>query len=267
VASLLAFVAGCSSGPTDVVGAPVNCGAGTTLSGSDCVAADGGLEDATSGFDAHAADGATTADATTADVTLQDGSADARPPEDASNADGSGEAGEPPPDPCPEQTPPPVDVGYIDCDSTCCAANADCDGNVPEATYCTDSTCSTGPFMVRDQGVDSFIVRTPDHPGSNATCATRCPGSGFAYGVGVTLDPTHVTPVQVTVGPPWEIVGYSTTPYCPDSNSTVATTGCLFLNALAGGSIYIMTKDPNAPARNVTFTLANPQQCPTNADQ
>jgi hypothetical protein len=68
---------------------------------------------------------------------------------------------------------------------------------------------------------------------------------------------------RVHVAPPWEIITSSQAPYCTDSTSTVATGACAAVATHVNANVYVMTRDPNAPARNITFTaLTSKPSCP-----
>ena len=68
----------------------------------------------------------------------------------------------------------------------------------------------------------------------------------------------------VTVASPWEIVT-ETVPFCSqyDGGGAYVTTNCQWGYILGTTVFYVMTKDPNAPARNITITLSSGSQaCP-----
>jgi hypothetical protein len=82
------------------------------------------------------------------------------------------------------------------------------------------------------------------------------------YLIGLQIDTTYTDPFIVKVGEPWQIIYASETPYCTDTHNYPPTT-CRPIDPLGNANpIYIMTKDPNAPARNISFTLAKYTSCP-----
>jgi hypothetical protein len=125
---------------------------------------------------------------------------------------------------------------------------------------CSTTTCANGPLNI-GTGND-FVIRTPNAPGVDPACASRCPSGGYVFGVG--LDFANGGPwITIGVGAPWEIVSGSRSPFCADSTSQVTTTGCLSFATATNPNVYIMTKDPNAPARNITVLHTSTMQvCP-----
>jgi hypothetical protein len=236
----------------------VTCGSGTTLEGSQCVASsdsgpmvDGASEDhdATTGGE----DGPTDAGL---DATL-DVTPDVTKDADAAQFDANA------PDPCPVNDPPHKLEILDDCDPVCCGQDPLCQGSTGEAgqlQFCSDATCGSGPATLQENYGLSFVVRTPGHPGIDPACVSDCPDGGFVYGLGLTLNPQAPAIFDITVGPPWKIIQHSNTRYCTANGSTLAT-GC----AVAYGfpqTIYVVTDDPNAPARNITFSVVSTPTCP-----
>jgi hypothetical protein len=230
------LVAACSGASTPSIES--QCGKADAPCGSDDASVDAetrGLSDAT------------------LDARETDASSDARPTADAQLSDAS-EAGvtdapvdaEPPSDPCPN---PSTTKVLYDCDTKCFPG-----ANCSLATCGPTVTVNLLPFSV------PYIVRTPEAPGVDPHCATQCPGSGYVYGLGFNVDGTNPNSLIVRVGEPWEIIEYSRTPFCNDSHGYVKT-GCAILPDPIG-MIFIMTKDPNAPARDISFDLAGTQTCP-----
>jgi hypothetical protein len=86
-----------------------------------------------------------------------------------------------------------------------------------------------------------------------------CPSGGYVYGLGFSLS---VDPwVLVEVAPPWEIITSTQTRYCADSSAQVST--CAAVATQVNGNVYVMTRDPAAPARNITFTGSSTKpSCP-----
>lgn len=115
------------------------------------------------------------------------------------------------------------------------------------------------PQVVYDTSV--LVVRTPEAPGVDPRCTSLCPSDGYVYGVGLSLS---VEPwVLVEVAPPWEIITSSQTPYCADSLAKVSTVACAAVATHVNGNVYVMTRDPAAPARNITLTGYSTQpSCP-----
>jgi hypothetical protein len=97
-----------------------------------------------------------------------------------------------------------------------------------------------------------FEIRTPEAPGVDPNCDPLCPGKGYVYGVGFLVSNQNPFPngTIVKVSPPWVIVyGSSNTSFSCD----YTVTNCAEFLTGNTGPVYIMTKDPNAPARNATF--------------
>jgi hypothetical protein len=223
-------------------GNPLACGAGTQEVNRTCVA-----------LPADA--GAAPFDATTevaAPPVGDSGAGDEGPPS-AADAGQDTAPPEPPSDPCPDVANPGAFVA-LDCDSKC-------PGGV--AGSCDAYTCAltvTG-IMGRVNGTPlspPYQFRTPEAPGALSACTTQCPGSGYVYGLGFQIDTAYPGAFTVKVGPPWEVIKYSKLPYCTDATSFVVKT-CAYLAYPPSGYVFIMTKDPNAPARNV---LVEPQPDP-----
>jgi hypothetical protein len=153
----------------------------------------------------------------------------------------------PPPDPCPAPS----------------IYDTNCDRNCPHLTAsCPAALCGTQArsLIVTEQTVFPFIVRTPQAPGSDPNCATQCDAGGFSYGLGYTVyRPSGGPAFTARVGAPWVIVK-SQVPFCTDSYSQVGN--CESFPTSYGSYILVMTADPNAPARNVSFDTATAQPCP-----
>ncbi len=236
----LAAVAACSSNnsPTSTT-----CAGGETLVSGHCVAAqDSGALD-------HR--GSNTSAPPRRPPSPKAGPPSPPPPAAAGSDDGD-EGGPVPSDPCPS----PLMV-YLDCDPACSDAGG--------ASLCRPATCGHGPMFL-PQGWTSGVIRTPDAPGTDPSCASACPSGGaYAYGLGFAYaDMGAGGTFLVTVAPPWEIVT-ETVPYCSeyDGGSAYVTTNCQWGNLYGTTVFYVMTKDPNAPARNITITLSSgSQSCP-----
>jgi hypothetical protein len=228
------------------------CGPGTFIQNGECVSgqSDGGTE---SGSDAFVGGDTVAADTVGTDtVTSADGPFDSAPPD----------GGEPPADQCPNLSGPiPV---LLECDPVCCVQDPYCVQHKTDAgvdPQCSSATCDNGPLSHNQLGPVG-IVRTPGSPGVAAKCTSLCPSGGYVYGLG--FDFTSLGSfVKVQVGTPWEIVAHSQTPYCADANAIVTTTGCAVIGIAVDPFVYVMTKDPNAPARNITFQASSTQPaCP-----
>jgi hypothetical protein len=114
--------------------------------------------------------------------------------------------------------------------------------------------------------METIVLRTPNAPGVDPACAARCPGSGYVYGMGFTIGGTGpMGYVQVTVGAPWIMV-WAGDPYCDyfDASGPGQTmTGCLTGLVKGGDYFYVLTKDPNAVARNIEVSFSGtPFTCP-----
>lgn len=247
-----ASVVACSGTPETVT-----CGPGTTLVGSQCAAS----QDASVSDSSPALDG-TTPDAFTSDAyaPAQDGSLD-------SSLLSDGDAGEPPPDPCPIFGPITIDGGQhfqqvnYDCDPAC--ATTPWDGSQSDQAACASATCSGGETLMAcstfcsGNTADLTAIRTPNAPGIDSACAKNCPANPWAYGISATYYGIGVG-YTVKVSPPWYLVSGTTTPFCPDATSP--PTNCLWFDGTTNPIVYIVTTDPNAPARNVISE--NGPSCP-----
>lgn len=218
-------------------GAP--CGDGTMLRQGHCVSADSGSSDGS------------VSDATSDSTQPSEAGPEAdAAPDRAGETSADGDGGGSQADPCPTTQP------ILDCDTVCW------DGGGEAA--CTAASCGFGPITLPNQG-QSFVIRTPDAPGQDQRCTSGCPGSGFAYGVGIKVPGTGPAgAITITVGAPWEIV-YGGDPYCDyyDAGQGAVFSGCISGYTQGGDTYYVMTKDPSAPARNITITIsAQPVTCP-----
>jgi len=232
-----AWMAACSSSSAP---GTATCGAGTTLAGSQCVAVDASVTDSAGTPDTIGNEGATVeagADAPQ-DVTVDSWRVDA-------------EAGPPASDACPSGS---GSVTILDCDPSCAGS----------LSTCLTASCGGGP-MALPQNSPVMVVRTPDAPGTDPACTAACAASGYAYGLGFTFPGIGpVGAVLITVGPPWEIV-IGGDPYCDyyDAGQGSVTQGCVSADWQGGDSFFIMTKDPNAAARNITISFTSTLQvCP-----
>ncbi len=236
--SILGVAVACSGSPTPLLSTP--CGPGTTFFQGQCVLAQdaGAAADGESGL---TTDGGQRSDATPESDARQD------------VLDGSASPGSPdaPPqsDPCPSQSSTFI---VLQCDSRCPAMST---------ALCAETTC--GPKIVMSANFDKnlpVVVRTPEAPGTDARCQLQCPSAGFVYGIGFDLYPPSAVPFVAWVDPPWTIVA-SQTPYCPDAQLG-AEGNCIRYAATGGGGFFVMTQDPNAPARNVHFDMPAAHPCP-----
>ncbi len=113
-----------------------------------------------------------------------------------------------------------------------------------------------------NSGYGTWVIRTPSMPGSDSTCATDCPAQPWAFGLSVTVGPSYGHKgYAVTVAPPWYLITGTNTPFCP-KNSTMLPPNCLWFDGTTSELLYVVTNDPNAPARNVTFQYASQGMCP-----
>ncbi len=169
-------------------------------------------------------------------------------------------------DPCPTDT-----FVALECDPAC--------GDADVAT-CASAGCGLTHSVSLPAHELPYVIRTPSGPGTDAACASQCPGSGYVYGLGFVIpdgppyrDPP--TAFQVSVDPPWVIITdspsvssghFPTRPYCDVPDADVES-NCVSFVPGASGSIYVMTKDPAAPARNISFQAspagATPAGCPS----
>jgi hypothetical protein len=152
------------------------------------------------------------------------------------------------PDLCPEA----ADASYAfleDCDDHCTQSPQMMD-------RCPDLTCST---VVREiaggfsPSLDTDLFRTPNAPGTDPQCLTAC-SQGYVYGFGFRVGLGFS--IIVRVGDPWVIIAHSLQPYCTDSNSLVLShCARIDLSPTHAEYVFVMTKDPNAPARNITIQV------------
>jgi hypothetical protein len=233
--------------------APNNC--------DHCESPDGaGPEDSTADVSDSTAPDGSSQDAV-AD-TAHDGPADSPAPNEAS-VDGSSldaQDAATAADPCP--TSGPTGGVELDCDRTCCSADPVCVSQEDDAgtiPRCTAASCSGAPIALPTIAAEYYVVRTPNAPGADPACAQNCSSGSYAYGLGFQLNTNQPNGVSVTVGSPWVIV-QSSTPYCPEADAA-AQTGCVYIDVYK--PVYVLTTDPNAPARNITF-YASPT-CPADA--
>jgi hypothetical protein len=217
------------------------CGPGTTIEGNECLAmpADSGVADATN-------DSAPTAEASAGDTSAngadasRDGATTVDGAEDSAKETGpDGQA-----DPCPQV---PVAIVY-DC-------AGDCGPGILNDSDCQSATCAGGKTLsAYPYNLDSTaeVIRTPSTPGTDPVCAANCPSVGWAYAFGVTVNPQ--SPAQnykISVAAPWQLLVESTT-NCLDA-SFYQPISCLNFYSSASQTFYVLTKDPNAPARNLTI--------------
>jgi hypothetical protein len=222
----------------------MSCGPGTVAAKGECVSADGSVG---GGLDSEAQlDVAITRDASAdqgQDRLLQDGAVDERLLDDgAVPADA---AAEPPDlsDMCPVPSP------SVQCDPGCPNETA---------SACAMAICNAQPTLELPQpaqlNTTLFEVRTPDRPGTDPRCVTQCPGDGYVYGLGLHMD--WIGNIKLSVGPPWVIVRNDTTKMLCDANAKVFQ-GCAVFESPPTQPVFIMTQDPNAPARNVMIYQSN----------
>lgn len=239
------------------------CAAGTSPENGVCAVPDSGSTDAAASADVAATQttdsamifdsGSGIIDATsTNDALGQDaGEGDSALGTDAE----SGTA----PSSCPVESPGVAVV--VDCDEACADAGA--------MAPCATATCENGPIILMPlQAGFTQILRTPAAAGNDPACATDCPDGGYAYGLGIqfwgTTGDGPMGNVHMTVAPPWFII-YGGTRYCDYRDSGPGYTASCVNDTFIGGEVfYIMTKDPNAPATNVTikYTGNSFQNCP-----
>jgi hypothetical protein len=159
-------------------------------------------------------------------------------------ADASPDAPHSPPDMCPVE-PGPRFV-FLDCDPKCSPRTL---------ADCAQTTCAPAPRLTLGWTQSTpltlpYVLRTPDEPGVDPNCEAQCPGQGFAYGLGFKVDASRSGALQLKVAPPWFIIVATETPYCADQHAAPPQQ-CIWISSTDPRPIYIMTKDPQAPARNV----------------
>jgi hypothetical protein len=237
--------AACSGKEVASSGGPgLACGAGTVESNGVCVAVgpdgsilvDGGSDGPVILPDGAVGDGAT-----------QDG---------ATTLDGSDAASQTP-DACPVVQGTRFIPIYMDCDPKCVRYPS-------EATPCPQATCGPTVALSFAQHGLPFQFRTPDRPGVDPNCDTQCPGGQYVYGLGFQDNKNFGVAVSIKVDPPWEIIRGKQKPFCELAGDPPPTQCAIIPWPLLFGDdhIYVVTKDPNAPARNVLVDYASIQVCP-----
>src|SRR5262249_2491292 len=92
-------------------------------------------------------------------------------------------------------------------------------------------------------------VRTPSKPGRDPRCRTCEAGPSAVYSMQIAVHTDAARAVRVSVAAPWYLRSTGG-PYCGG-----AEFGCLSIHARvvqgAAGLIWVITNDPDAPARNV----------------
>ncbi len=276
-ASLIAVVATAACSGSSVTEASY-CGANTIPVNGVCIAVDAGsgAESGPAGSDA----GADATDNTPDAPASGEASGEAALPDSAGGppdssvetgpAEGGVDGGDDAPfeggadtnDPC-----PPIQNGssalYIDCDP-----QSNCDLNMKSPlSMCQQMTCAMGGTYTDGAATNypaTWFIRTPEAPGIDSTCARDCPSSPWVYGLSVTLGADTRAPVdqmgyKVAVPPPWFVVSGTTTPFCPISTSPAA--GCAWFDGSRDTTFYLVTGDPNAPARNVSIQYSPFAMC------
>ncbi len=220
----LAFALGCSASTSPSSG--VQCGPGTVLEGTLCVAHDSGT---TKGDSSVPIDGSPTPDTSTP---VSDS---AKP--DSVVVDTSPSGGG---DPCPSKV---IDVN---CSTTCGGDKSKC------SLVTCGSTTSDPALQITNYSQLPFILRTPDKPGVDPKCA-KCDGAlPGLYAMAVSISfPYALRPIRVTVGAPWMIGGFNRYyPHCAFDGKS----GCFALKSYRS-DLVIFTTDPNAPSRNVVIDM------------
>ena len=239
-------VTSCSSSTNS---AGVKCGPGTTLIDSSCVPSGADAATATDSAVPDDANGGPGPDGA-ADGAVADASSDSS---GGSTMDRASDVGLDGPDGLSDPCPNPMNASFwFNCDTQCNPAAGD-------HAACQKATCSAlGTLMsgsLGQTGFPEYIIRTPANPGTDPTCATDCPAHPWAYGISATLAADNGTPYKVTVSPPWYLVG-TTTPFCTNAMFT-SVTPCINFDGLVDEVVYIVTMDPNAPARDVVIQQAS----------
>lgn len=234
-------MAACTAAIAPVATEP-NCPAGQVQVGDMCV-----NDSDAAGVDssAPAVDGSSTDSDTHGDANDEDGSS----PSDAGASNDANSDPDAMPDPCPSPL-----MSYMVCDSAC-------PGPSNSSSQCAQAMCGASvPISTPPPADFATFVRTPNAPGVDPNCAQECPSGGWVYGLGFQVNPIPDA-YTVKVGPPWEIFVASTmAPFCPMPN--FAPVSCMTIPSYSSGAIFVMTKDPNAPARNIEFDFANRLTCP-----
>jgi hypothetical protein len=256
VGALMVVAAACSSGSGATVQVPLNCGAGTTQVGNECVAdgtdasrpgAEGGQ-----GMDASAVDGSA-GDASGGGDAMAGTDADAAPLVE---------------DPC------PTGSINVNCDSTCGATSTLDAGIPPGAAACNETAC--GNFTDPDDpDIPTFSIpatfRTPEMPMQASGCTGgRCAITQNTLPMLFSMtfriaQPTNGNAVQVRVGAPWtiDVFDHQNVAVCAyESPEGLRSQECLSLTMLQtspGGTVFMVwTNDPAAVAREIEVTEVPP---------
>lgn len=132
--------------------------------------------------------------------------------------------------------PCPAEAIDADCSAQCSAKSAAC---VPHAA----NSCTYYSILGTDHVADGKVFgRLPSHPGSQCTCTT---GPATAYSTAIRFNGTPPVLVHLSVPAPWYLVFSGG--YACQSDQHVS---CDLIN---GGTIGVVTNDPNAPAINLKF--------------
>ena len=155
------------------------------------------------------------------------------------------------PDPCPSADAGPV----FNCDPNCGTVTRDLCG------------ATGGEVLVSSSATVPAVFRTPQGPGTQQSfpSCTSPVLDGVVYGLTFAFVAQPDATVVLRVAEPWEIVvgsyphdptgGYTS---CP-SFSASTFVGCAIVSPSpeADTFAYVVTKDPNAPSRNITFAYAD----------
>jgi hypothetical protein len=222
-----------------------------------------GILDSTTSADSEASVGA---DTQVEAVAIADGGAEAMSSSDAdTTVDATVDATGDLPEPCPSSMTYDSGPAYlIVCDQTCFDASV--------AGICRAATCSSGPTLLPQyfpQIGEPILLRTPDRPGTDPSCAALCDGgASYAYVMSFTFNYPAATgyfPVRIAVEAPWEIVGWGIVGRaCQPASGPFE---CVSASLPYNSSFAIGTRDPNARARNVIIsTDHSSQSCPVASD-
>ncbi len=239
------LVAGCSSTTTNNTIA--NCGAGTELRDGVCVPlVDSGTptDDTSIGTDAMGADVASseTDAVATGDATSGDAPTDGVGSDVVSDGSKDTIDAAPPGDPCPTH----LDV---DCSGACGGDASKC-----VSGYTCFGKFAFPPILITSYDKVPFVIRLPDHPGTDPGCQPRCGAGNTVWGFGVHVQiagGARKDGFRARVSPPWQIYPYDPYfPFCTEASKPGGS--CLYTD---GGDFnwFIGTSDPNAASRNATI--------------
>jgi hypothetical protein len=244
LASIACSAGACTSNQTTINS---NCGVGTHLQDGECVPdEDGATSDSStddvSVVDSGPAESSLPDSHAGVDSASHDSRIDSVATETSTDVVDSGIS-----DPC------PLTPG-LDCSGECGGPVAAC------GPYECTSTTGPLPTLITSYSEFPFVIRTPDHPGTDPNCQPRCGAGNTVWGIGIRLALPYgdSNDIRIRVGDDWSINHFfETLPFCIDPIVKPAL-GCYRTPNTGRGEWFVATIDPNAPARNITIDLVPP---------